>query len=468
MSRSAVIGHPAELGDVITRPGTLRPEHIGPTLLVILMAGTAAAWLGYAVGRADPVVFLGEALGCWSVGLMSLGLVLMGFRRQLEGWFGGLDKVMRWHKRLSIAGVALLVPHIPMATTVASRGNSSPLAVLSAVLLGVLMLWTLGPALTSRIPRLGLPSPSASRRAHARPFALPGGVARWFADYDWWRLFHRVTVAAVGLGAIHGMTDSSALAEMPALRWLHVTLAAAGIASYVYLETLGRGLEPVYDYAVVGQPVTSGGVTELVLAPVGPGMRFVPGQFASLSLPGGLGSRSHPFTIVSQPDEATLRFSIKALGDFTSQLPRLVHPGTPVKVRGPFGRMDHCTGTPVQVWIAGGVGVTPFMSWLRSLDRVPVAGPVHFYYSVRSRQGDPFWPEILEIAEAHPEITARIIATDEGPQLSGHDIAREVGDLRAATVYLAGPPPMRKALRRSLVAAGLPRSRFRSEYFTWR
>ena len=179
MSRSVVIGHPAELGDVITRPGTLRPEHIGPTLLGICMAGTVAAWLGYAVGKADPVVFLGEALGCWSVGLMSLGLVLMGFRRQLEGWFGGLDKVMRWHKRLSIAGVALLVPHIPMATTVASRGNSSPLAVLSAVLLGVMMLWTLGPALTSRIPRLGLPSPSAFRRAHARPFALPGGVARW-------------------------------------------------------------------------------------------------------------------------------------------------------------------------------------------------------------------------------------------------------------------------------------------------
>ena len=197
-------------------------------------------------------------------------------------------------------------------------------------------------------------------------------------------------------------------------------------------------------------------------------MRFVPGQFASLSLPGGLGSRSHPFTIASQPDEATLRFSIKALGDFTSQLPHLAHPGTPVKVRGPFGRMDHGTGTPVQVWIAGGVGVTPFMSWLRSLDRVPVAGPVHFYYSVHSRHGDPFWPEILEIAEAHPEITARITATDEAPPLSGHDVARAVGDLRAATVYLAGLPPMRKALRRSLVAAGLPRSRFRSEYFTWR
>ena len=93
---------------------------------------------------------------------------------------------------------------------------------------------------------------------------------------------------------------------------------------------------------------------------------------------------------------------------------------------------------------------------------------MHFYYSVHSRHGDPFWREILEIAEAHPEITARIIATDEAPQLSGHDIARAVGDLRAATVYLAGPPPMRKALRRSLVAEGLPRSRFRSEYFTWR
>ena len=88
MSRSAVIGHPAELGDVITRPGTLRPEHIGPTLLVILHGRDGGGMAGLRRREGHPVVYLGEALGCWSVGLMSLGLVLIGFRRQLEGWFG--------------------------------------------------------------------------------------------------------------------------------------------------------------------------------------------------------------------------------------------------------------------------------------------------------------------------------------------------------------------------------------------
>ena len=291
-------------------------------------------------------------------------------------------------------------------------------------------------------------------------------MARWFADYDWWRLFHRVTVAAVGLGAIHGMTDSSALAEVPALRWLHVTLAAAGIASYVYLETLGRGLEPVYDYAVVGQPVTSGGVTELVLAPVGPGMRFVPGQFASLSLPGGLGSRSHPFTIASQPDEeppcgsASRRWATSPPNCPTWSTRE---PGQGTRALRADGSLHRNTGPGVD---RGGVGVTPFMSWLRSLDRVPVAGPVHFYDRAQP-EGRPLLREILEIAEAHPEITARTIAIDEAPRLSGH--ARPVRWRPACSDGVPGGSASHaKALRRSLVAEGLPRSRFRSEYVTWR
>ena len=40
----------------------------------------------------------------------------------------------------------------------------------------------------------------------------------------------------------------------------------------------------------------------------------------------------------------------------------------PAVIGGPHGRFNHAKGTERQVWIAGGVGVAPFLSWLRALD----------------------------------------------------------------------------------------------------
>ncbi len=440
---------------------------LGPSILAITVAAFALQWLVWLPGRSGRAVYLGQALGSMSVVMMSLALVLVSLGRHLEGLFGGLDRVMMWHRRLAIAGAALILPHIPLATNANNRGDISPLAIASAVALSLMTLWTLGPSIRAR---------TRTRRTHDRvPLEASGGrlararglVAHRLANYDYWRLFHRVSVAVIVMGAIHGATDST-LDSLPWLRWSHLGIALLGLAAYAYYETLGRAQQPSYDYVISRIATTSGGVTELELSPVGPRLQFTPGQFAVLSFPGGLEARRHPFTITSSPHDPSLRFSVKSLGDFTSLLPHRVHPGNGITVQGPFGRMDHSQGTATQVWIAGGVGVTPFMSWLRSLDEVPITGSVHFFYSVRSRHGDPFIDEIEQITAAHPEITTRIIATEDGPHLTPQDIAKTVGDLRAATVYMAGPPTMQKVLRHGLIHAGLRRSRFHTEHFTWR
>jgi len=79
-----------------------------------------------------------------------------------------------------------------------------------------------------------------------------------------------------------------------------------------------------------------------------------------------------------------MRFAIKALGDETSQLLDVVRPGMPAVIGGPFGRFSHEKGTSRQLWIAGGIGVTPFLSWLRALDNHPLRGRVDFFYTSAS------------------------------------------------------------------------------------
>ena len=104
------------------------------------------------------------------------------------------------------------------------------------------------------------------------------------------------------------------------------------------------------------------------MRPIGRHMDFVPGQFAMVYIEAKDGWHRHPFTIASAPHEDVVRVTVKALGDYTSRLQELIEPGMPAVIGGPHGRFSHWKGTDRQVWIAGGVGVAPFLSWLRALD----------------------------------------------------------------------------------------------------
>ena len=109
--------------------------------------------------------------------------------------------------------------------------------------------------------------------------------------------------------------------------------------------------------------------TEVVLKPVGEMLNFKPGQFAFVEIQGKEWSEPHPFTISSAPNEDRLRLTMKVLGDWTRKVREELHPGGEVIVRGPYGRFDASTAEcRKQVWIAGGIGLTPFLSKLRAMD----------------------------------------------------------------------------------------------------
>ena len=120
------------------------------------------------------------------------------------------------------------------------------------------------------------------------------------------------------------------------------------------------------------------------------------------------GWHRHPFTISSAPHEDVVRVTVKALGDYTSRLQELIEPGMPAVIGGPHGRFSHWRGTERQVWIAGGVGVAPFLSWLRALDG-QLPHRVDFFYTADGEA--PFAEEIREIAGRHESLHAHLIDT---------------------------------------------------------
>ncbi len=159
---------------------------------------------------------------------------------------------------------------------------------------------------------------------------------------------------------------------------------------------------------------------------------------------------------------------MKALGDYTSRLRELLEPGMPAVVGGPHGRFSHAKGGGDQVWIAGGVGVAPFLSWMRALDEHPVPGRVDLYYAFSGGPA-PFAEELVAIADGRDGVRTHLVDSRADGRLTADRILADTGVPGSRlSVFLCGPEPMLRDLQRQLRAAGVRWHRIHREYFDWR
>jgi predicted ferric reductase len=221
---------------------------------------------------------------------------------------------------------------------------------------------------------------------------------------------------------------------------------------------------PVYDYTVSEVRRPNDTTTEVSLEPVRDPLAFVPGQFVVISFGGTGGWQRHPFSVSSAPSARRLEVSIKAAGDYTRELNETLRPGTPAKAVGPFGGFDYRHGGRDQIWIAGGIGITPFMSWIRSVDAT-FDRRVDFYYSVRRRADALYLDEIDAAAREHPSFHPTLVETDREGLLTAEKTANGRAPGTEEWVYMCGPPPMMTALNKGFRALGIPASRVRWEQF---
>ena len=181
------------------------------------------------------------------------------------------------------------------------------------------------------------------------------------------------------------------------------------------------------------------------------------GQFGSLSIMVNNGwSDPHPFSIASAPEDPVLCLTIKKVGQFTSAIPDL-KPGTEVRCMGPLGAFcKDIDAKPATVMMAGGVGITPFLSVLRHFRNIKARNIATLFWVNRTVE-DVFATD--EIQEMTRDLNLRVIyclsrADDvegyyrqeypgvfyEKGRLSG-EILKRHGARRELSFYLCGPPP---------------------------
>ena len=189
------------------------------------------------------------------------------------------------------------------------------------------------------------------------------------------------------------------------------------------------------------------------------------GQYAFVNFADG--EDAHPFTISSAwRNDGNLMFTIKGLGDYTRTLAQSLKPGQAVVVEGPYGRFNFQGDSRRQIWIGGGVGLTPFIARLKALKGLDHAHPIDLFYSTSA-----FDPEFIgEIRTLSDEarVQFHLFVDEKDGRLNLERLAAVVPDWKQADVWFCGPLAFAHALRRPMLAHGLAAGQFHQELFEMR
>jgi predicted ferric reductase len=287
--------------------------------------------------------------------------------------------------------------------------------------------------------------------------------------YQIWLFTHRFLGLAFAFATIHIVLMPSDIGSDGFFRAYMFALGAAGLGSFTYRVLLGDIFIRRSKYTLKSVVPVAKGILEVVLEPEGEALSFKPGQFVFVRFVGaekqGIGRESHPFSITSAPGERELRLTIKMVGNFTRALADLPA-GVTVEVEGAFGRFSYKRfGKREQLWIAGGIGVTPFLGMARSYDNE--SPPVHLVYSVAQRDELVGLPTIQDALPAKFKSFAftPYVVKEQGAYLTAKAVKEITGDVTGKEIFICGPLPLMKGLRQQFREMGVPNSRIHSEEF---
>jgi predicted ferric reductase len=438
----------------------------------VFIIGLSALWL-----LAEPTALFAQQFMQWrngfiqfsgvlAIGTMSYATILAMRSHWLEERLNGLDKMYRLHKWLGIGALVFSVAHW--------AGKQSP-GWLSS--LGLI-------TLTGRPPEA--PADAAQTAASLQDWlGSMRGVAESIGEWGFYLAAILIVLALVKRFPYHLFFKTH---KLLAVLYLLLVFHSVVLLTYEDWATpLGVALAVFMIWGTYAAFVsltgrigiglkTKGAITSLYHFPA---LKVLEtkvklqagwkghdaGQFAFVTSGGNEGA--HPYTIASNwKGDGEVVFITKALGDYTGTMHEQWKVGDPVTVEGPYGRFNFRDDKPRQIWIGGGIGITPFIGRMQHLAKEPLKQEVDFFHTTTDEDEEALNRLRADAKAAGIRVHIKVDARDG--QLTGEQIRAAVPDWRTASVWFCGPTGFADALRRDFVNHGLNPDAFHQELFAMR
>lgn len=382
--------------------------------------------------------------GVAALTLMATAALLSSRWPAVESLFGGLDRLYITHKWLGIWALVFATVHL-LFKAGAQGWETAPILALP-------------PDITRFVRQLSFVG---------LMFILLLALNRTIA-YSQWRWWHKLSGPLFVVVILHWLSFKTPITlDSPAGLWL-AAWSVLGVAGALWKLVLYPWFSSHADYRV--SAVTAGAnAVQLELEPTGRRLRFKAGQFAFLRLHAEGLREPHPFTIAAAHDDSgRIAFVIRALGDYTRALTQRVKVGMRAEVFAPFGRFLRRSGAGREIWIGGGVGISPFIAWLKDRTAGSFDTVTLFYLYTPGRECPP-----IETLQALADAAgAGFVAVPDGPASPAfHDRFEALcrgADPQTLDIAVCGPRGLLAHVQGQARALGVPERCVRHEFFEFR
>lgn len=413
----------------------------GWILIVVSWVVTCLMWMGAkelnvatssAQGATQIVALLGLISLAWT-------FILATRHAVIETLFEGLDKAYKAHHILGGLALILLINHVLLLLVASLPANTLTLYLL---------------------PGTSLPYTLGILALYVMLFLL---ILTFYINlpYRYWKWSHEWMGLVIIFGGLHSLLISSdTLVYMPLRYWV-IAWSILALLAFLY-KRFGYYLMGVSSYKIL-QLGSERDLLVISLESSAEAIKFSPGQYGFFSV-NERKRDEHAFSILGSEDRKLI-IGVKVVGNFTQKLAQLKI-GDILRVKGPFGtfgeKMNHASHA---VWIAGGIGITPFLSMAQAARSDQ---KIEMYFCARVMPPKVITEPFDSLSQKNPNFTWLPCETSRGGRLSARRIFEETGTDRQAYYLLCGPKAMMEEIAFDLAKLGIKRSHIIYEDFAFK